>query len=155
MRKYLGLGVACLLAALPPTACGPGLFGGCGEDESGVLLSVSQESIGSGETKTFDVTSPRHSNFVVVVTWPDPAHDLQLRATDIECTGIRSACPYTSVGSREGVGGGPCRDCNTTPRRELTHDGTRGRRIRVSVIGDEVEPAEFNLKVEWLVSREC
>jgi hypothetical protein len=133
-----------ILALAPSLGCGSSsIFGGCGDDQSGVILSAMDETVSAGEVRSFDATSPRNSNFWVILTWSDPAAQLELEATDTSCAGIITACPYTSVGTGEGT------------RLELTHDGTKGRQIRVSVIGDENQEAVFRLVVSWLLSREC
>jgi hypothetical protein len=106
--------------------------------ETGTVLEAGA-TVGAGATAQYDVISPRHSNLIMVLTWPDPSATLALRATMTAC-GEHVGCQVGLVTSSMSAGPGSVR---------LLVDGTRGKRYVVDVIGDATRDQSFTLRVTF------
>lgn len=128
-----------VLAALPFIAdCTGGPLGPQCERETGTVLDTAA-SVRAGATVGYDVTSPRHSNLIMVLTWPDPSATLGLRATMTAC-GEHVGCQLGLVTLAVPAGAGSVR---------LLVDGTRGKQYVVDVIGDAARQQSFTLRVTF------
>lgn len=137
MLRLAAVGIAAFLCAC--CAGGP-LAPGC-DRETGTVFEAGA-TVRAGGTSTFEVTSPRHSNLIMVIAWPDPSATLALRATMIAC------------GEHEG-----CQVGLVTPAvpaippvpgtLRLLVDGTRGKRYAVDVLGDTTREQSFTLRVTF------
>lgn len=106
--------------------------------ETGTVLEASA-AVGAGATAQYDVISPRHSNLIMVLTWPDSSATLALRATMTGC-GEHVGCQVGLVTPSTPAGSGSVR---------LLVDGTRGKRYVVDVIGDATRAQSFTLRVTF------
>jgi hypothetical protein len=96
-------------------------------------------TIAAAGTAAHSVASPRHSNLVMVLTWPDHSAALALRATLTAC-GDHAGCVVGLVSPGTGSAPGTMR---------LTVDGTRGKRYLVEVIGDAAREEAYTLRVNF------
>jgi hypothetical protein len=85
------------------------------------------------------VASPRHSNLIMTLTWPDTAAALGLRATIVAC-GEHVGCQVGLVTPATPSASGSLR---------LLVDGTRGKRYAIEVLGDATREQSFTLRVTF------
>lgn len=127
------------LVALPFSAsCTGGPLAPQCDRETGTVLDTAGSVI-AGAAANYDVTSPRHSNLTMVLTWPDPSATLALRATVTAC-GEHAGCQLGLV--TPAMPAGPV-------SVQLLVDGTRGKRYAVDVIGDATREQNFTLRVTF------
>ena len=140
--------LVCLLAT---ASCG--IVGPSCTDESGPVASADGQ-VAARETVAHTVVSPKHSNLILRLTWPDTAATLGLRATITEC-GQHIGCLMDTVSPAFGPGGP-----SPTPQPwppgvlEMLVDGTRGKTYRVDVVGDTERVASFSLRVSYRITCE-
>jgi hypothetical protein len=143
---------AVAIAVLMPAA-GCGIVSPSCVDESAELLRAGRQ-VAAGDVATYDVTSPKHSNLVMRLTWPDAVSTLSFTATMLDC-GEHVGCAMGTLAPPFGPGGS-----SPTPQpwpaglRELTVDGTRGKRWRIDVAGDNARDAVFTLSVTYTIACE-
>lgn len=129
-----------LCGAWTGVACG--ILGPSCKDEHGTVVDVSrvvQPQMSTIET----VVSPKNSNLVMELTWQDPAANLQLHATIVDC-GIHTGCQMTaSTGGLAGLN-----------HRSLLVDGSRGKTYRIEIVGDPVVAQPYRLLVTYRITCE-
>lgn len=129
---------AAAIAAILSIRCTGGpLAPGC-ERETGTVFETGA-TIPSGGSTSYEVASPRHSNLIMTLTWPDAAATLGLRATIIAC-GEHVGCQIGLTTPAVPAGSGSLR---------LLVDGTRGKRYAVDVVGDAAREQSFTLRVTF------
>lgn len=106
----------------------------CPQREMGTVTDVSGTVECCAAVNSYIVTSPRHSNLIIILTWGDPTADLSLRVTEVGCTGL------CEVRSNNPLG---------TTTEELHVDGTRGKQWNVAVVGDARKAQQFRLLVTY------
>jgi hypothetical protein len=154
MRSHgsFSLIVAVVLAAAANLGCG--IVGPSCTDETGVVLDRTGE-VRAGDTAPFDVTSPKHSNLRIRLTWPETTATLAVRATIINC-GEHAGCQMDTVITPPFGPGGPSPTPQPWPPgvREMLVDGTRGKTWRIELSGDPMRDASFRLSVQYDISCE-
>lgn len=139
------------LALLPNLGCG--IVGPSCTEETGIVLNTTEQVLAGG-VRAFEVISPKHSNFLMRLTWPDRAATLGLRATTINCRD-HAGCRMDTQTPPFGPGGSsPAPQPWPPGLREMLVDGTRGKTYRVEVTGDPERDATFTLLVQYEISCE-
>jgi hypothetical protein len=118
--------------------CAGGPFAPSCDRQTGTVLDVAS-SLAAVATIEYAVTSPRHSNLIVHLTWSDVSATLGLRATLTGC-GDHVGCQIGLASNATGPGRGDLR---------LTVDGTRGKQSRIDVTGDAAREQSFTLRVTF------
>jgi hypothetical protein len=137
-----------LLLALGTAGCG--LVGPSCTDESAVVLHAAGE-VPAGGVTSYTVVSPRNSNLLMRLTWPDASATIGMRATITACGG-HIGCTQTSVTPPFGPGGSsPVPQPWPPGLREMVVDGWQGKTYRVDVTGDDVRDASFTLDVSYQI----
>ena len=132
------LAVGFLAAVFPAAGCSGGpLAPGC-ERETGTVFETSGTAAAGGSVR-YEVASPRHSNLIMTLGWPDAAATLALRATIIGC-GEHTGCQIGLTTPAVPAGAASLR---------LLVDGTRGKRYSVDVVGDAAREQSFTLRVTF------
>lgn len=150
MHRWLAalLGAAAISLS---TACG--IVGPSCTDESGPVLNADGQ-VGIGGTASYEVISRQHSNLIMRLTWTDLAAVLGLRATIVSC-GEHVGCGMDTVSPPFGPGGSsPIPQPWPAGLREMTVDGTRGKRWHIEIAGDPQRAASFALAVTYDISCE-
>jgi hypothetical protein len=93
----------------------------------------------AGGTVRYEIESPRHSNLIMTLSWPDAAATIALRATIVAC-GEHVGCQVGLVTPATPAASGSLR---------LLVDGTRGKRYEVDVVGDTAREQSFTLRVTF------
>ena len=142
-----------LLAGSVLAAAGCGIVGPSCQDESGNVFSIDAR-VAAGGTAAHSVASPKSSNLVMRLTWPDNAATLGLRATITDCGG-HAGCSMITQTPAFGPGGPSPTPLPWPPGlREMVVDGWRGKTYRVEVAGDAERDAAFALKVTYRIACE-
>ena len=146
--------MSCLAATLALVgSAGCGVIGPSCMDETGVLLNANAE-VAAGIHRFFEVVSPKHSNLVMRLTWPDPNAELAMNATIIDCGG-HAGCSKVTVETPFGPGGSsPVPQPWPAGLREMEVDGWRGKTWRIAVTGDAARTASFTLAVSYKIACE-
>jgi hypothetical protein len=121
-------------------------------DETGPVLSASGR-LGAGATATYAVTSPKHSNLVMRLTWPDVAATLGLRATITNCGG-HVGCGMNTFEPAPAPGGPSPSQAWPAGVREMVVDGWAGKTYRIEVVGDRARDGAFALAVTYKITCE-
>jgi hypothetical protein len=142
---------AIAVALFAATACG--VVGPSCMDESGPVARA-DGPLAAGAIATHDIVSPKNSNLVIRLTWPDAAATLALRATITSC-GLHTGCSRDTLTPSFGPGG-PSPEPQPWPAglREMVVDGTRGKAYRVEVAGDPVRATTYLLDVTYRIACE-
>ena len=139
------------LMALLTAGCG--VVGPSCNDETGAVLHAAGE-VSAGGVTSYTVVSPKNSNLVMRLTWPDTTSTLGMRATITACGG-HTGCSQTTITPPFGPGGSsPVPQPWPPGLREMLVDGWQGKTYRVEVTGDEVRAATFTLDVTYEISCE-
>ena len=141
---------AVLLISLAATTGGCGLVGPSCHDESGTVFHVAAQAPPNGVT-SYTVTSPRNSNLLMRLTWPDTAATLALAATITACGGHTGCALLTSRPSFGPGGSSPVPQPWPPGLRELQVDGWEGKTYRVDISGDSARDASFTLDVSYQI----
>ena len=141
-------GFAILLIALLTAGCG--LVGPSCNDESGAVLHAAGE-VSAGGVTSYTVVSPKDSNLVLRLTWPDTVSTLGMRATITACGGHVGCQQLTSTPPFGPGGSSPVPLPWPPGLREMRVDGWRGKTYRVEVTGDDVRAATFTLDVTYQI----
>jgi hypothetical protein len=123
----------------------------CSDETGGVLHAT--EHVASAGVAAFEVMSPKHSNLVIRVIWPETAATLGLRATIVSC-GDHAGCRMDTLTPAPGPGGSSPNLPWPSGLREMLVDGTRGKSYRVEVLGDPVHTTTFILTVSYVIACE-
>ena len=137
-----------LLPALLSAGCG--LIGPSCNDESGVVLQAAGQ-VPAGGVTSYTVISPRDSNLLMRLTWPDITATIGMRATITACGGHIGCSQVTSIPSFGPGGSSPVPQPWPPGLREMVVDGWRGKTYRVEVTGDDVRDASFRLDVSYQI----
>jgi hypothetical protein len=144
------LRAGCVAVSLAVATGGCGLIGPSCTDESGAVLNVSGQ-VGNGRTATYTVTSPKSSNLLMRLTWPDTAETLGLRATITACGG-HTGCQMNSVTPSFGPGGSsPVPQPWPPGLREMLVDGWKGKTYLIEVTSGGDREASFALAVTYQI----
>jgi hypothetical protein len=146
--------VCILLAVVTLLAdVGCGLVGPSCRDETGEVFTVDAQ-VPAGGLAAYSVVSPKSSNLLMQLTWPDTAATLALRATITDCGG-HTGCSMTTQTPPFGPGGSsPVPQPWPPGLREMVADGWRGKTYRVEVAGDPERDAAFRLRVTYRIDCE-
>lgn len=148
-RTVVSLVFATLLAPLG----GCGIVGPSCKDETGHVFDVAGQVAPDG-VASYSVTSPKHSNLVMRLTWPDTTTTLGLKATITAC-GAHAGCSMTTSTPTFGPGGSsPVPQPWPPGLREMLVDGSQGKTYRVDVTGDSARDANFTLNVSYRITCE-
>ena len=121
-------------------ACG--VIGQSCNDESGSVLRAAG-GVPTGGVTAYAVVSPKNSNLIVRLTWPDTSATLGMRATITAC-GEHTGCTHVTSTPTFGPGGpSPVPQPWPPGLREMLVDGSKGKTYRVEVTGDELRDASF------------
>jgi hypothetical protein len=154
MQDYTSrFGPVCLAAILAVAQTGCGLVGPSCTDEEGTVLSATGQ-VAAGSAATYSVVSPKSSNLVMRLTWPDTETTLGLRATITDCGG-HTGCQMLTTTPPFGPGGSsPVPQPWPPGVREMLVDGWKGKTYRVEVTNDGERDAQFVLQVSYNISCE-
>jgi hypothetical protein len=148
-RTLLCLPFAGLLAALG--ACN--IVGPSCRDVTGPVFNVTAQ-VPPDEVASYIIASPKNSNLVMRLTWPDTAATLGFKATIIDCGG-HTGCVMTTVTPSFGPGGSsPVPQPWPPGLREMQVDGWKGKTYRVDITGDSAREATFTINVSYRISCE-
>jgi len=140
-------------AALIPAIAGCGIVGPSCNDETASVFSVSGQVAPDG-VASYSVTSPKNSNLVIRLTWPDTTTTLGLKATITDCGG-HTGCSMITMTPTFGPGGSsPVPQPWPPGLREMRVDGWKGKSYRVDVTGDGARDASFTLDVSYRITCE-
>ena len=143
------LRAACLVVSLAAAQSACGLAGPSCIDESGPVLTASGVTATRG-TATYTIVSPRNSNLLFRLTWPDAA-TLALSATITAC-GDHTGCQMITSTPAFGPGGSsPVPQPWPSGLREMLVDGTRGKTYRVDIASDADQEVRFALEVTYSI----
>jgi hypothetical protein len=127
---------------------GCGLTGPSCTDEDVAFLNVSGH-IAAGVSASYTVVSPKSSNLVMRLTWPDPTATLDLRATITACGG-HVGCSMDTFRPSFGPGGSsPVPQPWPPGVREMVVDGWQGKTYRVEIATDSERDVNFTLQVTY------
>ena len=144
------LRAAGLLVSLAVLQTGCGRVSPSCTDEDGLVLSANGQ-IAAGGTATYSVISPKNSNLVLRLTWPDTAATLALRATITAC-GVHTGCHMDTLTPAFGPGGtSPVPQPWPAGLRELLVDGSSGKAYRIEITSDSEFEARFALQVSYKI----
>jgi hypothetical protein len=147
------IGRVILIAALTAPGLGCGLVGPSCRDETGDVFATNGH-VTAGGVASFTVTSPKSSNLVMRLTWPETAATLGFRATITDCGG-HTGCAMTTVTPPFGPGGpDPVPPPWPPGLREMLVDGWRGKTYRVEIVGDPERDITFTLSVVYRIACE-
>jgi len=139
------------VAVVTLTGAGCHLVGPSCTSETADVLKTSGTIAPTG-VSTFEVASPKHSNLVIRLTWPDTDAALTLRATIVDCGEHVGCLPVTLTPSFGPGGPSPTPQPWPPGLVEMTVDGTRGKRYRIDVSGSE--GAGFAMQVRYVITCE-
>jgi hypothetical protein len=128
-------------------ACG--VIGPSCNDESGSVFRAAGE-VPAGGVTAYTVVSPKNSNLIVRLTWPDTSAALGMRATITAC-GEHTGCRHVTSTPTFGPGGPSVPQPWPPGLREMLVDGSKGKAYRVEVTGDELRDASFTLDVSYQI----
>jgi hypothetical protein len=146
--RIVRVGPLVVLLSLVQAGCG--LIGPSCNDEDGAVLDA-RGDVAPGSTVSHTVVSPKNSNLVMRLQWPETAVTLGLRATIIACGG-HTGCQMTTVTPPFGPGGS-----SPTPQpwppglRELQVDGSQGKTWRIDVTNESDRDARYTLQVSYKI----
>jgi hypothetical protein len=147
-RASFNVGFVMPLIALLTAGCG--LVGPSCNDESGAVLQAAGQ-VPAGGVTAYTVVSPRNSNLLMRLTWPDATATIGMRATITACGG-HIGCSHISSTPPFGPGGSsPVPQPWPPGLREMLVDGWQGKTYRVEVTGDDVRDASFTLNVSYQI----
>ncbi len=142
-----------LAASTLAGVAGCGLTGPSCRDETGAVFHATSE-VAPGGLSSFSVTSPKSSNLVLRLAWPDTSATLGVSATITDCGG-HAGCAIITVTPPFGPGGSsPVPQPWPAGLREMQVDGWKGKTWRIDVTGDPVRAAAFTLDVSYLIQCE-
>ena len=150
MRARSLLRAVILLVSVSLTQTGCNLVGPSCNDEDGAVLDVSGD-VPAGGTVSHTVVSPKSSNLVMRLQWPETAVTLGLRATITACGG-HPGCQMISTTPPFGPG-----DSSPVPQpwppglREMEVDGWEGKTYRVDVTNESDRAARYTLQVSYKI----
>jgi len=140
----------CVVTSLAMAGSGCGLVGPSCTDENGAVLNVSGQVAAAGSA-TYTVTSPKSSNLLMRLTWPDSAVPLDMRATITACGG-HTGCAMDTVTPPFGPGGSSPVPLPWPPGlREMVVDGWRGKTYLIEVANRGDREASFALQVTYQI----
>lgn len=138
----------CLVASLALASCG--LTGPSCINEDVTFLNVSGQ-VSAGGSATYTVVSPKSSNLLMRLTWPDHAATLRLRATITACGG-HVGCHLDTFNPSFGPGGSSATPQPWPPGlREMIVDGWKGKTYLVEVTTDSERDVTFALQVTYQI----
>jgi hypothetical protein len=147
------IGRVVLVLALAVPGLGCGLVGPSCRDETGSVLTTDGH-VTAGAVTSFSVRSPKSSNLVMRLTWPDTAATLGFRATITDCGG-HAGCSMLTATPPFGPGGSsPVPQPWPPGVREMRVDGWVGKAYRVEIAGDPERDAAFTLNVAYRIACE-
>lgn len=139
-----------LLAGLALASGGCGLVGPSCIDEDGTVMNVSGQVV-AGRSATYTVVSPKNSNLVLRLTWPDTTATLGLRATITAC-GAHVGCGLDTFTPSFGPGGSsPIPQPWPQGLREMLVDGSKEKTYLVEITSDSQREASFALQVTYQI----
>lgn len=141
-----------LLTAVALSAASCGVVGPSCTDETGPVLSTSGR-VEAAAVASYVVTSPKSSNLVMRLTWPDTAATMGLRATITNCGG-HPGCGMDTFEPATGPGGPTPSQPWPPGVREMVVDGWVGKTYRVEVLGDSGRAGDFTLAVSYKIACE-
>ena len=143
----------CFTAVMTVASAGCGIIGPTCTDETGAVLDVSG-SARESQIVTYNVISPKNSNLLMRLTWPDTAATLRLSATTTAC-GTHPGCRMDTLLPTFGPGGpSPIPQPWPPGLREMQVDGSKGKTYRVEIASDSLRDVNFALKVTYQISCE-
>lgn len=142
-----------LAAAVLAAVDGCGLTAPSCRDETGPVFRGTSE-VAPGAISSFSVTSPKSSNLVMRLTWPDTSATLGLSATITDCGGHAGCAPITVTPPFGPGGSSPVPQPWPAGFREMHVDGWQGKTWRVDVTGDPARTAAFTLDVAYVIQCE-
>jgi hypothetical protein len=151
VRAYTSISHAgCCIASLALAGSGCGVVGPSCTEEDVIILNARGLAAADG-TVTYTVVSPRSSNLLIRLTWPDTAATLGLRATIIACGG-HVGCRMDTFVPPFGPGGpSPIPQPWPPGLREILVDGWKGKTYVVEITGDSRRDASFTLEVTYQI----
>jgi hypothetical protein len=142
----------CVIVGLALTSGGCGLVGPSCVDEDVTFMNVNG-SVTAGASATYNVVSPKNSNLLMRLTWPDTAATLGLRATLTAC-GDHVGCRMDTFTPTFGPGGpSPIPQPWPAGLREMLVDGSKGKTYRVEITTESEREVSFTLQVTY--QRHC
>ena len=139
------------LALLASTGCG--VLGPSCIDESGPVFHANAIATAGGVI-AYTVASPKSSNLIMRLTWPERDATLRLSATIIDCGG-HVGCQMATTEPPFGPGGSsPIPQPWPPGLREMLVDGWKGKTYRVEIGGDPTRDTAFELAVTYDISCE-
>jgi len=139
-----------LVTSLALASGGCGLVGPSCIDEDGTVMSVSGH-VAPGGSATYTVVSPKSSNLLMRLTWPDSTATLGLRATITACGG-HVGCSMDTFSPPFGPGGPSAVPQPWPPGlREMLVDGWKGKTYRVEITTDSQREVSFALQVTYQI----
>lgn len=136
----------CIVAGLGLASAGCGLVGPSCTEEDVTVLNVSGHVAG-GASAAYTVVSPKSSNLLIRLTWPDTAATLGLRATITACGG-HVGCSMETLIPPFGPGGpSPVPQPWPPGLREMLVDGWKGKTYLVEITTDSQHDVRFALQV--------
>jgi hypothetical protein len=148
-----GASAACrayLVAGLTVAGTGCGIVGPSCIDEDGTVVNVNGH-VAAGATATYTVVSPKSSNLLIRLTWPDSAATLGVRATITACGGHVGCSMDTFVPPFGPGGSSPIPQPWPTGLREMVVDGWQGKTYRVEITSDRDYETSFTLQVTYQI----
>jgi hypothetical protein len=146
--------IAVLVSTLACVAgAGCDVVGPSCRDETGGVFAIDAH-VPAGGVAGYTVTSPKSSNLVMRLTWPETAAALGFSATITDCGG-HTGCLMITVTPPFGPGGpSPIPQPWPPGVREMVVDGWRGKTYRVEITGDPDRNAAFTLNVTYHIACE-
>jgi hypothetical protein len=148
MNSQAAFKVGLLIPSIVLLTAGCGIVGPSCNDESGAVLHAAGE-VPAGGVTSYTVVSPKDSNLVLRLTWPDTVSTLGMRATITACGGHTGCQQLTSTPPFGPGGSSPTPQPWPPGLREMRVDGWQGKTYRVEVTGDDVRAATFTLAVTY------
>jgi hypothetical protein len=131
-------------------ASGCGIVGPSCTEEDVTILNVSGY-VAAGTSATYTVVSPKSSNLLIRLTWPDTAATLGLRATITACGG-HVGCRMDTLVPPFGPGGpSPIPQPWPPGLREMLVDRWKGKTYLVEITADGQQDASFALEVTYQI----
>lgn len=149
LPRCLRIGVlAC--AIIVTSRCG--IVGPSCTNEDVTFMNVTGQA-SAGSPAVYTVESPKDSNLLMRLTWPDHAATLDMRATITAC-GTHVGCGHDTFLPTFGPGGAsPEPQPWPAGLREMLVDGSKGKTYRVEIMSNSASDASFALSVTY--ERHC
>jgi len=150
MTGRLGIFVTMLVCA---TGAGCDVVAPSCRDETGGVFAIDAQ-VPAGGVATYTVTSPKSSNLVMRLTWPETAATLGFSATITDCGGHTGCMMITAMPPFGPGGSSPAPQPWPPGLREMVVDGWQGKAYRVEITGDPNRDTPFALNVTYRITCE-